>query len=247
MTDTALSRTDLITGIEASALVLAQKLGLGDQSRGSDDWPIDQGDTVLQMAFEGEPGSSLVLAVNDDVADRLLSNPSLVNSTFAEATQAINDALGTTLVAGTVERGEATRPSFIAEILDNAQLTAVAGLTLPAHEVDQNASAEPPPASFEPEQLEHSSRRPNALAGSSLSVLHDVELVVTAELGRTIMAVRDVLGLAPGMVVEIDRAAGAPIDLLVNGRRIAAGEVVVIDEEYGIRITEIAPPSEHSR
>ena len=82
---------------------------------------------------------------------------------------------------------------------------------------------------------------------SSLTVLHDVELVVTAELGRTTMPVRDLLGLTPGMVVEIDRAAGAPIDLLVNGRRIAAGEVVVIDEEFGIRITEIAPTGEHQR
>jgi flagellar motor switch protein FliN/FliY len=50
-----------------------------------------------------------------------------------------------------------------------------------------------------------------------------------------------------GMVVEIDRVAGAPIDLLVNGRRIAVGEVVVIDEEFGIRITEIAPPDELAR
>ena len=53
------------------------------------------------------------------------------------------------------------------------------------------------------------------------------------------MPVRELLDLAPGMVVEIDRAAGAPIDLLVNGRRIASGEVVVIDEEFGVRITEI--------
>ena len=87
----------------------------------------------------------------------------------------------------------------------------------------------------------------HAAAPSSLTVLHDVELVVTAELGRTTMPVRDLLGLTPGMVVEIDRAAGAPIDLLVNGRRIAAGEVVVIDEEFGIRITEIAPTGEHTR
>jgi flagellar motor switch protein FliN/FliY len=53
------------------------------------------------------------------------------------------------------------------------------------------------------------------------------------------MPIRDLLSLQPGMVVEIDRAAGAPIDVLVNGRRIACGEVVVIDEEFGIRITEI--------
>jgi flagellar motor switch protein FliN/FliY len=82
---------------------------------------------------------------------------------------------------------------------------------------------------------------------SSLTVLHDVEMVVTAELGRTTMPVRELLGLVPGMVVEIDRAAGSPIDVLVNGRKIAEGEVVVIDEEFGIRITEIIPTGEHAR
>jgi flagellar motor switch protein FliN/FliY len=62
---------------------------------------------------------------------------------------------------------------------------------------------------------------------------------VTAELGRTRMTVRDLLGLTPGAVVELDRAAGSPVDVLVNGTLIARGEVVVIDEEYGIRISEI--------
>jgi flagellar motor switch protein FliN/FliY len=78
----------------------------------------------------------------------------------------------------------------------------------------------------------------------ALRILHDVDMVVTAELGRTRMPIRELLSLTPGMVVEIDRAAGAPIDLLVNGRLIASGEVVVIDEEFGVRITEIAAVDE---
>ncbi|MHB1740756.1 MAG: flagellar motor switch protein FliN, partial [Actinomycetes bacterium] len=72
-----------------------------------------------------------------------------------------------------------------------------------------------------------------------LDLLHDVELEVSAELGRTRMTVRELLGLAPGAVVELDRAAASPIDLLVNGTLLARGEVVVIDEEFGLRITEI--------
>ena len=67
---------------------------------------------------------------------------------------------------------------------------------------------------------------------------------MTAELGRTRMLVRDVLGLAPGSVIELDRAAGSPVDVLVNGSLIARGEVVVIDEEFGIRITEVLGYSE---
>ena len=71
-------------------------------------------------------------------------------------------------------------------------------------------------------------------------VLHkDVEMGVTAELGRRRMTVRDLLALTPGSVIELDRAAGSPVDVLVNGTLIARGEVVVIDEEFGIRIAEI--------
>ena len=91
---------------------------------------------------------------------------------------------------------------------------------------------------FEPGVLPASASS-TSTAGGSLSALNDVQMVVTAELGRTTMPMRELLGLTPGVVVEIDRAAGSPIDLLVNGRRIASGEVVVIDEEFGIRITEI--------
>jgi flagellar motor switch protein FliN/FliY len=75
-----------------------------------------------------------------------------------------------------------------------------------------------------------------------LDMLHDVEMEVSAELGRTRMSVRELLSLIPGAIVELDRAAGSPADLLVNGRLIARGEVVVIDENFGIRITEIVSP-----
>jgi len=72
-----------------------------------------------------------------------------------------------------------------------------------------------------------------------LDLLRDVAMEVTVELGRTRMTVRELLSLSPGAVVELDRAAGSPADLLVNGTMIARGEIVVIDEDFGIRITEI--------
>jgi len=87
-------------------------------------------------------------------------------------------------------------------------------------------------------------RGPSAAAPmrGGLDMLHDVEMEVSAELGRTRMSVRELLSLSPGAIVELDRAAGSPADLLVNGRLIARGEVVVIDENFGIRITEIVSP-----
>ena len=72
-----------------------------------------------------------------------------------------------------------------------------------------------------------------------IEMLRDVEMEVTCELGRTRMAVRQLLALAPGDVVELDRLAGSPADLLVNGTLLARGEVVVVDEAFGLRITEI--------
>jgi flagellar motor switch protein FliN/FliY len=72
-----------------------------------------------------------------------------------------------------------------------------------------------------------------------MDLLRGVEMDVTAELGRTRMTLNELLGLTDGAVIELDRAAGAPADLLVNGRLIARGEVVVIDENFGLRITEI--------
>lgn len=78
----------------------------------------------------------------------------------------------------------------------------------------------------------------------SLSLLRNVEMNVTAELGRARMTVADLLSLSTGSVVELDRVAGSPIDLLVNGTLIARGEVVVIDEEFGVRITEIVDRAE---
>jgi flagellar motor switch protein FliN/FliY len=73
-----------------------------------------------------------------------------------------------------------------------------------------------------------------------IELLHGVDMEVTVEIGRTRMTVRELLDLAPGAVLELDRAAGSPADLLVNGRLIARGEVVVVDEDFGLRITEIA-------
>jgi flagellar motor switch protein FliN/FliY len=77
-----------------------------------------------------------------------------------------------------------------------------------------------------------------SMTGAPL-VLADVEMGVTAELGRARTTLRELLSITPGMVIDLDRAAGSPVDLLVNGTVIARGEVVVIDEEFGVRITEL--------
>ena len=74
---------------------------------------------------------------------------------------------------------------------------------------------------------------------ADLARLHAVPVELTVEIGRTRMTIGDTLGLGPGSIITLNRMAGEPVDLLVNGRPIARGEVVVIDEEFGLRVTEV--------
>lgn len=81
-------------------------------------------------------------------------------------------------------------------------------------------------------------------AMQNIGLLMDVQLNLTVELGRTKQYVKDILGLGEGSIIELDKLAGEPVDLLVNNKLIAKGEVVVIDENFGVRITDIVSPSE---
>lgn len=79
--------------------------------------------------------------------------------------------------------------------------------------------------------------------GTNIDLLMDVSLRVTVELGRTQMMLRQVLELQHGSVVELDRLAGDPVDIFVNKRLIARGEVVVVDDKFGVKITELVSSS----
>lgn len=82
---------------------------------------------------------------------------------------------------------------------------------------------------------ENSERRESG----GIELLLDVPLRVSVELGKTTMTIRDVLALGPGSVVELDKMAGEPVDIVANDKLIAHGEVVVVDESFGVRVTDI--------
>jgi flagellar motor switch protein FliN len=98
----------------------------------------------------------------------------------------------------------------------------------------------PPPTIVQPVQFS-----PLAASGGAAAMAHgidmllDVHLSVRVELGGTHMTIRDILGLRAGSVVELDKLAGEPLDVLANGTLIARGEVVVVDEKFGVRLVEI--------
>jgi flagellar motor switch protein FliN/FliY len=73
----------------------------------------------------------------------------------------------------------------------------------------------------------------------NLELVRDIQVTLTVELGRTDMIIQDILELTAGKVIELDRLAGEPLDILVNGKLLAKGEVVVVDENFGVRITSI--------
>ena len=112
--------------------------------------------------------------------------------------------------------------------------------------------AEPEPVDYVPFEATVSGDQPLAAdAAGGLERLHDVPVELAVEIGRTRMTIGETLALGPGSIITLNRLAGEPVDLLVNGKPIARGEVVVIDEEFGLRITEVAgsargaePPAE---
>lgn len=84
----------------------------------------------------------------------------------------------------------------------------------------------------------------SAGAPGSIDLLLDVDLDLSVELGRTTIPVREVLQLGPGSIVELQKLAGESVDIMVNGKLIAKGEVVVVEENFGVRVIEIASPAE---
>lgn len=84
---------------------------------------------------------------------------------------------------------------------------------------------------------------PQSPLDPKMDLLYDLQLPVSIELGRTNMLIRDILKLGRGSVVEFDKLVSEPVDVLVNGKKIAEGEVVVIDKHFGIRITTLVDPS----
>jgi flagellar motor switch protein FliN/FliY len=120
-------------------------------------------------------------------------------------------------------------PTVIVPLVDGETVHALIGVTLVARAATQPAASSPAGGST----------GASAARSWGIDMLRDVEMEVTCELGRTRMTVRQLLALAPGDVVELDRLAGSPADLLVNGTLLARGEVVVVDESFGLRITEI--------
>lgn len=190
--------------------------------------------------LQGLAGGALAVLVGEDLVQALASSP-LGELDLAAAVQPALDAAASAL--GTTTQGAQTLDPALVEQEMGTPFTAVPLLadgTTHAVLLITNRSVET--AAPSPAAAPASSVKVNGSRG--IELLHGVVMDVTVELGRTRMSVRDLLELTPGTVLELDRAAGSPADLLVNGRLIARGEVVVVDEDFGLRVTEIITNAE---
>ncbi|RSM39583.1 flagellar motor switch protein FliN [Actinoplanes sp. ATCC 53533] len=196
---------------------------------------------AVTAKFSGAAAGEVVVVVGQDLADALKQSPlgeldltAAIRPALEAAARAFGPVVldpGQLMESGVALSAIAAKNQAIAvPLLDGGEIRAVVALALT-----------PWPSDAAPGGVARRSEGAAPLRGG-LDMLHDVEMEVSAELGRTRMSVRELLSLIPGAIVELDRAAGSPADLLVNGRLIARGEVVVIDENFGIRITEIVAP-----
>jgi flagellar motor switch protein FliN len=227
----------------ASLLPATTPLEVGTPSQQTDGVPADG--QAIYARFTGAADGHIAVILSQELIDALAD-------TGLELTQAIRPALeaaATTLGPVTVDPGEQlpaldaaaailAAGGALAPLTSTAGTAAIVALAIAAPLPAPPGAAEPPGAA-QPAAGRLPSVAVQPAGGADFGLLHDVELEVTAELGRTRMSVRELLALAPGAVIELDRAAGGPVDLLVNDRVIARGEVVVIDESFGIRVTEI--------
>ena len=211
---------------------------------------------ALVAGLVGQPTARIGLLVGPDLV-AILANGPMGPLSLASALQPAFDAAAATLGAR-AEAAVATDAATLAASLGSAHTLVPlldggpAAAVLLTDDLLRLPDV-PAPASFVPDRGVPGGTPGHTQGGDAgsrgqaprrgIDLLHGVDMELTVELGRTRMAVRELLALAPGDVLELDRAAGSPADLLVNGRLIARGEVVVVDEDFGLRITEILESS----
>ncbi len=192
---------------------------------------------AVRAGFVGATSADLVAVAGEAVAQAIAGAAGL---SLADAVRPALEAAGATLGTGVLDDAvEApVADSLLAEDMATYALVDTLGTAVAWFAIRVR-----PQAPQVPQQRHGSPNEPVAAptrgADYGMRLLHDVEMTLTAEIGRTRLPVRQVLDLVPGTILELDRAAGAPADIMVNGRLVARGEVVVIDEDYGIRVTEI--------
>jgi flagellar motor switch protein FliN/FliY len=206
--------------------------------------PLPAASQAVYAGVTGAVRGQIAVVVDGSLVEALRSSP-LGELELVPAVQSALQAAAGTLGPAAIGTAQQLETTLAMESLSRVGAAVgvpllagdtVGATLLLALEPQSAATPAPPPPAPPPAAVADKPGGPSPARG--LELLRDVEMELTVELGRTRMAVRDVLELLPGTIVELDRAAGSPADVLLNGRLIARGEIVVIDEDFGVRITE---------
>lgn len=210
----------------ALAALVGEGLNLGEAT--ADGPPPDVAHSLFRLSFTDADGAvaALVVAVDSSVPVEF--------STHVVALQALGGATpGSSPVAAAVS-------SVISPAVDAAPSGAARPIPGPSGTAASAPTGLPAlPANVRMAALDELPPAVPSSGSANIEMLLGVNLQVTVEIGRTKLAIRDVLALTPGSIVELDKLAGEKVDVLVNGHRIAAGEVVVVDDNFGVRVTDV--------
>jgi flagellar motor switch protein FliN/FliY len=259
-TATSTSETVIAAAEKAIAFIpIGDPLTVGEASNSLDGFEF--AGVAVTARFAGARSGEVLIAVEQPVADALQNSPLGALDLAAALTPGLEEA-AKTIGKVTMSPGQALDPRVALEallakpdahyvpLLHEGVVRAVFAMTVS----DVATTADGPVAPTYPTKEEHARKVAAEEAAAAVTIakpyvpraipmgmelLRDVAMEVTAQIGATRMTVSELLSLTDGAVIELDRAAGAPADLLVNGHLIARGEVVVIDENFGLRITEI--------
>ena len=216
---------------------------------------LSMGEDVIQSFLNtGEPLVRISFRmVVEEVIDSTLIQVLPLNVAKGMVSKLMSGMMGSSSTSTPAEQPVAqpvaqASPQPIAQPVPEAQPAPVVYQTPPpsmppAYEAPKAATVEPPtpvqPAQFAPLQPRQLTTHPD-----NLNLILDVPLQISVELGRSKKTIKEILNMGPGSVIELDRLAGEPVDMIVNGKLIAKCEVVVINETFGIRITDIVNPLE---
>lgn len=197
---------------------------------------VDSDDSIIRVAFRME--------VEDLIDSEIMQ---IVSTTVAK--DMVTSLMGAVQPTPVIPPLPPAQRPVTQEIAATCEpLAAVKHTTTPALKPQPASIAQQTPPNVTVQPVQFTALQPSLapVTDTNINLIMDVPLQVTVELGRTRKLIREILELSPGSVVELDKLAGEPVDILVNGKLIAKGEVVVIDENFGVRVTNIVSQLERA-
>ena len=229
MTAAAVTRLGVADGAARAAAPLlpsSKPLAVGAASQEADQVPPDG--QAVYARFAGAAEGQIAIIAGQELVDAFAADPA-GGVDLAQGVRPALEAAAATLGTVVVDPSELLTAQ---EVL--ATIMAAGGVLVPLTSDTATVAVLAVAVAAQP-----AGAADEAAVVNGSGLLHEVELEVVVELGRTRMNVRELLALTPGTVVELDRSADAPTDLLLNGRPIGCGELVVLDENFAIRISEV--------